>query len=242
MSMDPHDQTRGDSTPFFADDQPAPLSCNEAMSLCLKAARGAGMDWGMAEEAGFAAAWLVSLGIDGPTYLRAHLERAEGKDWNDLCPVVTPTTWRSAKDQTVCPIILGATLCDYAGLPEGLQPNACIALGCVSAPILLIPFLAELALERNLTITLAWADGSICIEDDMASFGTASELLSTLQLDLKVSAKPAQQPFKTDARPTANAHTTAATIAALNNFAMRTTVPASDASRARAGSTLSDND
>ena len=59
MSSEPQDQTRGDSTPFFSDTKPAPLSCNEAASLCMKAARGAGMSWGMAEEAGFAAAWLV---------------------------------------------------------------------------------------------------------------------------------------------------------------------------------------
>ena len=64
MSSEPQDQTRGDSTPFFSDTKPAPLSCNEAASLCMKAARGAGMSWGMAEEAGFAAAWLVSHGID----------------------------------------------------------------------------------------------------------------------------------------------------------------------------------
>lgn len=242
MITDPHDQTRGDSTPFFSDDQPAPLSCNEAASLCMKAARGAGMSWGMAEEAGFAAAWLVSHGIDGPSYLRAHLERADGKDWDDLCPVVTPTTWRSAADQPICPIILGATLCDYADLPEGLRPNTCIAFGRVTAPILLVPFLAELSLKKSMAIMLSWANDTLCIQSDIASFEAALHLLSSPQLDLTVSIKAAQLPCKSNAIPTANAHTTAATIAALNIFAMRTTVPASDASRARAGSTLSDND
>jgi len=241
MSMDPHDQTRGDSTPFFSDDQPAPLSCNEAASLCLKAARGAGMSWGMAEEAGFAAAWLVSHGIDGPSYLRAHLERADGKDWDDLCPLVTPTTWRNTADQPVCPIILGVTLCDYADLPEGLRPNICIPLGFVSAPILLVPFLTELSLRNSLSITLSWPHGTMCIEGKESSFEAALHLLGTLQLDLTVSAKDAQ-PCRPNATSTPNAHTTAATVAALNSFAMRTTVPASAASRASAGSSLSDND
>lgn len=241
MSTNPHDQTRGDSTPFFADDQPAPLSCNEAASLCMKAARGAGMSWGMAEEAGFAAAWLVSHGVDGPTYLRAHLERADGKDWDDLCPDVTPTTWRNAADKPICPIILGATLCDYADLPQGLRPDVAISLGSVSAPILLVPFLAELSLKKTIAITLSWPDGSIKIQGDTAAFEAALHLLCTPQLDLTVTVNAAQ-PHEPDATPTANAHTTAATIAALNTFAMRTTVPATEASRAGAGSTLSDND
>ncbi|MEF9603350.1 DUF3726 domain-containing protein, partial [Paracoccus sp. PXZ] len=41
------------------------LSRNETEALCLKAARGAGMSWGLAEEAAFAAGWLGAHGIDG---------------------------------------------------------------------------------------------------------------------------------------------------------------------------------
>lgn len=37
---------------------PFTLSRNETESLCMKAARGAGFSWGMAEEAGFATGWL----------------------------------------------------------------------------------------------------------------------------------------------------------------------------------------
>ena len=36
-------------------------SLNEIESLCKKAARGAGMSWGLAEEAGKAAKWLFIL-------------------------------------------------------------------------------------------------------------------------------------------------------------------------------------
>ena len=62
MTIAPHDQTRGDSTPYIEDGLSASLSRNEVASLCMKAARGAGMSWGLAEEAGFAAAWLVQHG------------------------------------------------------------------------------------------------------------------------------------------------------------------------------------
>ena len=241
MSIESQDQTRGDSTPCFSDTQPASLSCNEAASLCMKAARGAGMSWGMAEEAGFAAAWLVSHGIDGPSHLRAHLERVDGRDWADLCPTVTPDGWHNANGQPACPIILGATMCDYAALPEGPKTGTTIALGPVSAPILLVPFLAELAQSNALAFNLAWDGGAICIDIDETWRETALASVGVPQLSLTLSAKAAES-HKPFAGSTPNAQTTAATIAALNTFAKRTTVPATEASRASAGSTLSDND
>ncbi|WP_425041115.1 DUF3726 domain-containing protein [Primorskyibacter sp. S187A] len=191
MSAIPHDQTRGETTPYFSELQSAPLSCNEAASLCMKAARGAGMTWGLAEEAGFAAAWLVAHGLDGPSYLRAHLERADGKDWQDLCPTVVPGSWQNAKGYTACPIILGATMCDYAGLPEGPVAGARIALGPVSAPILLLPFLADLGRRHGLSFTLSAAQGAVDADGDEASLQRAATLLDAAQLELTLSVEAA---------------------------------------------------
>ena len=241
MSSEPQDQTRGDSTPFFSDTKPAPLSCNEAASLCMKAARGAGMNWGMAEEAGFAAAWLVSHGIDGPSHLRAHLERADGRDWADMCPTVTPDGWQNTNGQPACPIILGATMCDYADLPEGPHSGTTIALGPVSAPILLVPFLAEVARSNGLAFTLSWPKGAVRIYADETWLQASLQSLGVPQLVLAL-CTIAAPPHEPSAVSMPNAQTTAATIVVLNTFAMRTTVPATEASRAGAGSTLSDND
>ncbi|GGA19930.1 DUF3726 domain-containing protein [Neptunicoccus cionae] len=241
MSVDPHDQTRGETAPQFADSEHAPLSCNEAAALCTKAARGVGMSWGMAEEAGFAASWLVSHGIDGPTQLRSHLEQADGLEWEDLCPAVTPGAWQNAKGQAACPIILGATLCDYADLPEGPAPDCEISLGTVNSPILLVPFLSELGRKNDLSFMLCWDGGQLRIDGTETWLSAAEKSLSVakLALTLAVDSTPCHQPCPNE---TPNAQTTAATVAALANFAMRTTVPATEESRAGAGSTLSDND
>lgn len=241
MTMAPHDQTRGDSTPFFGDAQPAPLSCDEAAALCMKAARGACMGWGMAEEAGFAAAWLVSHGIDGPSHLLAHLDRVDGWDWADLCPSVRPGVWGNAKGLANCPIILGATLCDYAALPEGPTPQFGLALGQVSVPILLVPFLSEVTRMNGLSFALSWAGGEIVIGGGENWPQASLEALGAPQLALTLFAKNAPS-HRPSAASVSNAKTTAATVAALNVLAMRTTVPASAASRAGAGSTLSDNE
>jgi len=241
MSTEPHDQTRGDSTPYFQDRHSAPLSCNEVAALCMKAARGAGMSWGMAEEAGFAAAWLVSHGIDGPTHLRAHLESARERHWSDLCPSVTAGTWGNAAGHPLCPIILGATMCDYAALPEGPVAGCSILLGAVSHPILLTPFLADVAQANGVSIAVAWSDGSVRIGQGDAWPAAVAEALCVPERDLTLTATtaPAGQPCPSSAP---SPRTGAETIAALNDLAMRTTVPASAVSRAGAGSTLSDND
>ncbi len=50
------------------------LSLGEVEGLCKKAARGAGLPWGLAEEAGFAARWLSAHGFDGAGLVLADLE------------------------------------------------------------------------------------------------------------------------------------------------------------------------
>ncbi|WP_187429294.1 hypothetical protein ROLI_040140 [Roseobacter fucihabitans] len=241
MSVQPHDQTRGESMPVFNDQRSAPLSCSEVAALCMKAARGAGMSWGMAEEAGFAAAWLVSHDVDGPSHLRAHLERVDGRSWSDLCPSITPGIWQNTAGQAACPIILGATMCDYANLPEGPTAGAIVKLGKVSAPILLVPFLASIAQDDHLAITLSWDGGAFCLEQCEANIRTAEKALCAPDLELTLTAKAAT-PSHAPVALTRKANISAETIIALNTLAMRTTVPASDASRAGAGSALSDND
>lgn len=241
MSTQPHDQTRGDSTPFFKDRKAAPLSRNEVAALCMKAARGAGMSWGMAEEAGYSAAWLVMHGIDGPGHLCTHLEQAQGRDWAELCPDVKLGDWRAIDDHTLCPIILGATLCDYAALSEGPVAECSITLGRVDCPILLLPFLAGIAQKHGVLITVSWPDGSVCIGQNADWLAAASDPLGGRMAELSLTAKPgvAKAP-PTGQHP--NVNTSSETIATLNAFAMRTTVPASEQSRAGAGSTLGDND
>ena len=239
MTTAPHDQTRGDSTPYIEDGASASLSRNEVASLCMKAARGAGMSGGLAEEAGFAAAWLVQYGINGPSHLYAHLDQAQGRPWSDLCPTVTPGAWQAPLGRTLCPIALGATLCDYAGLPEGIQVGSSLKIGKVDHPILLIPFLAAIAVSQNILFDIAWAGGAADLDGGSEAFLKAAAALDGQQVPITLTAsfgKP--QAASAGKLPSISADV----ISALNTLAMRTTVPSSESSRAGAGSTSSDND
>ncbi len=239
MKIAPHDQTRGDSTPYVEDGGSVSLSRNEVASLCMKAARGAGMSWGLAEEAGYAAAWLVQHDIDGPRHLYAHLKQAQGRQWRDLCPTAQPGQWQAPANRALCPIALGATLCDYAGLPEGIQVGSSIEIGRVDHPILLIPFLAVIAGSADMVFDIEWQGGALCIDGGSDALGRAEAALDGLQIPIKLTARVG----KPKAVAAGNAPSISAEIiTALNTLAMRTTVPSSDASRAGAGSTTPDND
>ncbi|KZM50398.1 hypothetical protein OA90_09915 [Labrenzia sp. OB1] len=219
--------------------QSASLSRNEVASLCMKAARGAGLSWGLAEEAGFAAEWLVHHGIDGPSHLYAHLDQAQGRAWCDLCPTVTPGEWRAPAGYALCPIALGATLCDYAGLPEGIKVGSSLKIGTVDHPVLLIPFLAGIAVSNDILFDIEWAGGTASLEGGHEALMQAVSVLGGQRVPIKLTARFGKPQAAKGGKALS---ISAETIAALNSLAMRTTVPSSESSRAGAGSTTTDND
>jgi hypothetical protein len=117
------------------------LSLNEIAALALKASRGAGLDWGLAEEAAAATVSLSDCGLDGPALLADWLHR-RGRDGAGQCPLE-----------------IGSGFCD-------LPPDAPVALGWVGTPSLLIPFIAQLATRSGLCPGLARpGDGWLSAED-----------------------------------------------------------------------------
>jgi len=217
----------------MSDNQTTQLSSNEIEQLCLKAARGAGLSWGLAEEAGMAAAWLALRGVDGPSLLCDRLQL--GKLAGPQIP------WNSQK-QLQCPIALGAALSDHAGLGQTLMQDEPIDIGFVASPALLLPFIGSVACIRGHAIKMNASVLSVVIsiagevsadlgDEDMASrFVTRSKVLISKVEPSKMAAPRLLCRIPVD------------TIKALGGFAMRTTVQASDVSRAGAGASGGDAD
>ncbi|MFD1881628.1 DUF3726 domain-containing protein [Paracoccus pacificus] len=231
------------------------LSRGEVEALCAKAARGAGMSWGMADEAGFAAAWLAARGFDAAAVLLAHLEATQGKPWSRICPVVRPGAWRAANGDPLCPIALGATLCDFAADAatdtdadaEGLCPSRSLTAGPVSRPLLVLPFLADIARRLNRRIRLGWSGAAVHIGPGGALAGDLSGLALLPRATVLLVVSPQDDPghgaaAPLPATPEARPKTSRETMARLNALAMKTTVPPSDNSRADAGAGTTDND
>ena len=211
------------------------LSRNEIENLCAKAARGAGLSWGHADDAGFAAGWLHAHGIDGVGLLASHLAQIDEVDWSVLSPVVSAGDWSAAAEAPLCPIAVGTTLSDFCDLPEGRLDQG-LRIGPIRQPLLVIPFLSRISSHLGCGITVdidarriyVAADG---LTGDMSFIGASSACYLTL--GHAETPAPAAQP---------NYHCDPGAIAALGSFALCTTVPPSENSRADAGTDQSDTD
>ena len=131
-------------------------SLGEAFSLLQKAGRGAGMSWGMADECGRAAKWLLRNGL--PLLPLAEILEAReslcAPDPDSFPPRGTESFSLGGTDsfslggmesgKPLCPVSAGAFLCDEAAaLPDAVR------LRETAWPILLLPFLADAARRRE---------------------------------------------------------------------------------------------
>lgn len=239
MTIEPNDPTQ--AGPHLPEGAAARLSQNEIRALCLKAARGAGMSWGLAEEAGFAAAWLSAHGLDGPGALRAWLDEAGGR-WADCRPAVRNGRWTPAGRMPICPVALGTALCDFAGSPEVAPKRAGLRAGPVARPVLLLPFLATLAALEEGTVALGWGTaGRLRVDGAGRLAGDPDALAPVRRADI-VLLRNVETVATARARLANRLRTPGDVLRDLDAYAMRTTVPPSEASRAGAGAVAGDND
>lgn len=221
------------------------LSRNEVEALAAKAARGAGLPWGVAEEAGFAAGWLNASGIDGLTPLLAHLRDVAGSDWQQRLPRRMADGWTaSAKGLPVCPVALGTALCDFAEIDHNADslPHRLEAIGPVAYPVLVLPFLATIARSAKSEFEVTLDDLHICLDAKGVGVHRAldrSKLSSVSQAVLRIRKSQVASVIQ---QPATMAPTASSTLAGLDHLALQTTVPPSARSRADAGSGSSDND
>jgi hypothetical protein len=200
-----------------------------------RAARGAGHHWGIAEEAGKAARWLAARGLPGPELLAGLLERTDGRRYAELAPEAADGLWR-APSGPLCPLIAGAALVDRA---ERIAAGG-IALGPVSFPLLLAPYLAMAAKVSGAAMTLAWPGGAVTVFPDGRV--SAEGALAAPAADSATCGMAA--PEAGSAPDSRGPHVVADSAwSRLEALAQRTYAPATEASRILgAGAGLSDND
>ena len=205
-------------------------SLNEAFSLCQKAARGAGMDWGVAEECGHAAKWILRNRL--PLFLLPRLLESR-KSVSPPDPDSRPL--RGAENEkALCPILSGALLSDEAELL--VRQGGC-RLDRTAWPILLAPFLADVGGG----VELEWEGARVFLSAGKVLSTGDSDLLLTAEVD-RVAIR-----FAGEAPKGANApdypDPDDALWGRLGRLAARTLVPSDEESRKRgAGAGLTDND
>ena len=102
-----------------------------------------GQSWGLAEETGFAVAWLIAHSLDGARLLCRHLQQAQHLTSQDMRPVVQANEWHAEhRDSLLCPITVGATISDYLCINPKLLHGDGLRMASVNFPGLLLPFIA----------------------------------------------------------------------------------------------------
>jgi hypothetical protein len=214
-------------------------SLGEIETEARKAARGAGLPWGIAEEAGKAARWLAAQGVDGLLALADLLDGHDGGRIAERIVVDADGRWHG-DGRPLCPLGLGASLMDNA---HRIGRGA-IVTGPVARPVLLIPFLARAAQICGRPLRLSWPSGATVVSAGSEAV-SCLEALSTSQVAgmqcARAGPTPAGAPARTGERAAAGVASAAGPR--IDAFAQRTYVPASARSRLHgAGAGLVDND
>jgi hypothetical protein len=213
-------------------------SLNEIEALSKRAARGAGLSWGMAEEAGKAVRWLMSHRLPGVALLAGVLTQNDGQPYAEHAPITSQGVWQ-APSGTLCPLASGATLNDSV---DQLSGGGAIELRRVSHPMLMVPFAAWAASHLVVPIAVEWqnvrftTDGVRLWIDDPK--GQASDATATpMRVALADPCSDAAQ------MPILRGSVCVGCWEQLNTMAHRTYAPATEASRQLgAGAGVSDND
>lgn len=192
------------------------LALSELRSLITKAGRGAGLSWGMAEEAGWAADWLARAGLPAADWAAVWLaSRTEGS--------------KSAVEVGVefTDGLLASDLVTPRPLPDG-----------VTAPGYLVPFLSRLATgQASVAVSSARGPVALVSADGRVEFGPDWAAISR-----GWSVAQATRPPEASSARASRARISGSVLDRLEGLALRTTVPQSEASRRDAGSMKDDND
>ncbi len=187
-------------------------SLGEVEALARKAARGAGYDWGLAEEIGRAVRWLSGRGGPAADLLAEY-----------LCDVQPAAS---------CPFAVGAALVDLSG---GIRPGTEVELGPVAAPVFLLPFVADLGGGR-----VSRGDVTLATQDDLSVVNwPESWIWSQSAVVVRFLGVPATPPRPLTHRATLS-HAGLATLTTLAGRTYAPPTEASRVSGAGAG--LADND
>lgn len=202
------------------------LSLGEAEALLRKAARGAGRTWGMAEEFGRALRWLEGSGLAAMALAADLLAQTDGMADAALAPA-----WEEKGGLVhhgaapLCPIALGTALSDHANAPGAMG-----RIGPVLAPLLLLPYLADVARRHRQGYAVTWGESRFALTAKGA-LGAHNVPAPAQRLADWVAWGPSDTEHAAAALQPHRAHCPLSAYASLNRLAERTFAPETEARR-----------
>ena len=215
-------------------------SLGETGALALKAARGAGMPWGLAEEASEAVIWLQARGLPGVSALCCYL------NWYQLQKLLfSKWTGKLIEDNTIpyCPFVIGTAISDGA-VKISSDSNTKVSLGLIRQPLLLLPFVSSSAPKNyGLYVENSFISDKLVEEEALLHLDFPNAFLMD---EAKCFIRPVSKAlsnFQPKTPPFRLPNCYGGCIDVLNEFAGRTYAPSSEQSRSSgAGANLIDDD
>ncbi|MBO9403392.1 DUF3726 domain-containing protein [Shimia sp. R9_3] len=213
-------------------------SLNEIEAMSKRAARGAGLSWGLSEEAAKGTRWLSAFGFPGAGLLADLLEMNDRIPSIDVSPVSLSAEIWHAPTRRMSPLIAGASLSDSA---VRLLDRGTIVMENVSIPLLAVPFMGGAALRLGVPVAAEWDGARLATDGRQLCVQASPEALNADHVAKLVFSAPAEMEGRRE--PLLRADVPDNDWDRLSAFAHRTFAPATEESRLRgAGSGLSDND
>ena len=220
------------------------LSLNQIESTARKAVRGAGLCWGLAEDAGRAVSRLEMAGLPGMRWLVELLDSLDHQN-PEVCRLECQNNIWHAANGVLSPLVAGPSLADWIYSPARIPGDAGRRLLGVVCPNILIGYTSIAVLLSASPFRLAWDQTRVAVAPDHLRISGplehsgASDVGLAAQQDADMSNQGAiRYSFKVAA-----CEVDRCTLDVLESLAYRTYVEASESSRlSGAGAGLSDND
>lgn len=218
-------------------------SLNETASRARLAAKGAGYDWGLADEVYRSVFWLIRYNLPAPLMLNKLLSHYQtSADVEQSMPSIIELTYK-ARGSWLCPILLGCAMTDHI---DNINADAKVYIYELKCPLLLLPFIAEIAIKLDRVVVVNIDAHLMATDGKQVQFSSAE----VSQLDHVKNGQltfVSRAEFNFDVAEALPMHSRvnidSATWDALDAFARNTYAPATDASRnLGAGAGTSDND
>ncbi len=212
-------------------------SLNEIEQTVRKAARGRGLPWGIADEAGKAVRCLHQMELGGIGQLIRMLDQSDAGGVS-LRLVHGGGTW-TPKSGKLDPLLAGPSLCDFMDA----RVSSRVEMEQVACPLLLAGFLVNAVSGRRDAMRLSWSGVSLEISSGQIGIHGSDQELETGLGDHVVCERIAGLDGLPASARSGQVWVEDAAWARLEQYARRTYVEATEASRnAGAGAGLLDND
>lgn len=205
-------------------------SLNEIDAHCKKAARGAGFEWGYAEEIGKAVRWLAAYRLPGTEVLAAYLSARDDHPELFCRPAVNSTSKVKARGGgNLCPVLTGAWLCDS----NTFDKHSCTDFEFLNFPLLLFPYLVQIAVSMEHALTFEFESTRLQFSRGICSLNNENSLRSRLVEYARLTMH--STPVRGMAAAVTGQKIADVDWQLLNQYASKTYVPATQASRRGAG-------